>query len=480
MFDWKLDPHRRYNPLTGEWVLVSPQRTAGRGRAGGDRRRRGRAGLRSQVLSLPGNERAGGVRNPNYTSTFVFDNDFAALKPTTPVDRFDEDGLLIAESEPGICRVVCFLPRHNLTIAGMDPADLRKVVDVWVEQYVEIGANPAINYVQIFENRGAMMGASNPHPHCQIWSSHALPNEVAKNRRRRGHGATSAATASLRVSETRGGRASPRGGRERHFPGGGSVLGRLAVRDGGHLQTAPALHRPALGCRARWPGGHPEAHHGPLRPPVPRSFPYSMGIHQRPTDGFEHEEWHLHLHFYPPLLRSATVRKFLVGYEMLATRSATLRLRRRRSGCGKSEVTSHRIRELADGSHIVAVLEDLFHYVETQTAVTFELGLIETIGRRWTGAGTSGSPPRRSAHPGLIAGERRFDVNQGSILHPVAVHRAVHDPAHGAMLRSRGDLLGDGNAVGDSIGMPRSMRICAWRCPHRRSGRRRPGIHPPR
>ena len=120
------------------------------------------------------------MRNPAYSSTFVFDNDFAALKPGTPLDRFEQDGLLVAESEPGLCRVVCFSPRHNLTIANMDAGDLRKVVDTWVEQYQELGARPEINYVQIFENRGAMMGASNPHPHCQIWSSHAMPNEVAK------------------------------------------------------------------------------------------------------------------------------------------------------------------------------------------------------------------------------------------------------------------------------------------------------------
>src|SRR5664279_873175 len=181
MFDWTKDPHRRFNPLTREWVLVSPHRTE----------RPWQGQMEEEAVAAqpaydpacylcPGNPRAGGVRNPAYSSTFVFDNDFAALKPGTPLERFDRDGLLVSESEPGLCRVVCFTPRHNLTIANMEAPDLRKVVDMWVEQYRELGARPEIQYVQIFENRGAMMGASNPHPHCQIWSSNALPNEISK------------------------------------------------------------------------------------------------------------------------------------------------------------------------------------------------------------------------------------------------------------------------------------------------------------
>ena len=181
MFDWKQDPHRRYNPLTREWVLVSPHRTQRPWQGQVETNDPARQPEYDPDCYLcPGNARAGGVRNPRYTSTFVFDNDFAALKPDTPLDRFESQGLLIAESEPGLCRVVCFSPQHNLTIANMQLPDLRKVVDTWMEQYRELGRRPSIGYVQIFENRGAMMGASNPHPHCQIWSSHALPNEVAK------------------------------------------------------------------------------------------------------------------------------------------------------------------------------------------------------------------------------------------------------------------------------------------------------------
>src|SRR5215475_4064417 len=156
MFDWTQDPHRRFNPLTREWVLVSPHRT--------------QRPWQGQVEKLvhedepeydptcylcPGNTRVGGVRNPAYNSTFIFDNDFATLKPDTHLESLAQANLLIAETEPGICRVVCFSPKHNLTISRMELSDLRKVVDVWVEQYVSLGANPTIGYVQIFENRGA-------------------------------------------------------------------------------------------------------------------------------------------------------------------------------------------------------------------------------------------------------------------------------------------------------------------------------------
>ena len=321
MFDWKRDPHRRFNPLTREWVLVSPHRT--------DRPWQGQVEEEAAAAQpdydpkcylCPGNPRAGGALNPAYTSTFVFDNDFAALKPATPVERFDEQGLLVAEGEPGICRVVCFSPRHNLTLANMEREDVRVVVDAWVEQYAELGANPAIRYVQIFENRGAMMGASNPHPHCQIWSSHRLPNEVAKEQ------------ASLEAWRA-----------ER-----GTCLvceyGRLEAGDRARVVDENEGFVSVVPFWAVWPfetmvmarrhvtaidqlsGGERDALAEILQRTTARydrlfqvSFPYSMGFHQRPTDGAAHDEWHLHLHFYPPLLRSATVKKFMVGYEMLAT-----------------------------------------------------------------------------------------------------------------------------------------------------------------
>ena len=320
MHDWRQDPHRRYNPLTGEWVLVSPHRT----------QRPWQGQVEPQPAAVqpaydpkcylcPGNERAGGARNPHYTSTFVFENDYASLKPGTPLESFEQDGLLIAQSEPGICRVVCFSPRHDLTIAAMEHADLRNVVDAWVEQYGELGSRPFINYVQIFENRGAMMGASNPHPHCQIWSGYSLPNEVAKEqasqfawRKQRG---------SCLLCD--------------YLEHEGAARARVVDENQSFLTVVPfwaiwpfetlVVSRRHLASMDGLTTDEREGLADILRRATARydrlfqvSFPYSMGFHQRPTDGREHAEWHLHLHFYPPLLRSATVRKFLVGYELLA------------------------------------------------------------------------------------------------------------------------------------------------------------------
>jgi len=315
MFDWNRDPHRRFNPLTREWVLVSPHRT--------ERPWQGQKEISGAAAQpeydagcylCPGNARAGGVRNPRYDATFIFDNDFAALKPGTPLDRFEQGGLLVAESDPGVCRVVCFSPKHNLTIANMETAGLRKVVDAWVEQYVELGARSEINYVQIFENRGAMMGASNPHPHCQIWSSHAVPNEVAKEQvaQLAWNGCLLCDYARLELASHE----------------------RVVEENDGFVTVVPfwavwpfetmVIARRHVTAMDEFDAAERDALADILKRTTARydrlfevSFPYSMGFHQRPTDGEAHAEWHFHAHFYPPLLRSATVRKFLVGYEML-------------------------------------------------------------------------------------------------------------------------------------------------------------------
>ena len=278
--DWNQDPHRRYNPLTREWVLVSPHRTQRpwQGQTEEDSVAT-QPGYDPTCYLCPGNARSGGVRNPAYTSTFVFDNDFAALKPDTALRRYEKGGLLIAEAEPGICRVVCFSPRHNLAIANMEPAGLRAVVDTWVDQYTELGAKPAINYVQIFENRGPMMGASNPHPHCQIWSSHALPSEIAKEQ-----------SAQLAWRDSRGAcllceyARLEQAAQERIVEENESFLTVVPFWAVWPFETMviPKRHvsanRPAPRRRARRPGGYPEAHHRPLRPSVQRRVSLFHGL----------------------------------------------------------------------------------------------------------------------------------------------------------------------------------------------------------
>jgi len=307
--------------MTSEWVLVSPHRTARPWQGQVEESDIVRQPQYDpQCYLCPGNARVGGVRNPSYTSTFVFDNDFAALKPDTLPGRFEQDGLLIAEAEPGLCRVVCFSPRHDLTVANMELPDLRRVVDVWAEQFRELGALPFINYVQIFENRGAMMGASNPHPHCQIWSNHAIPNEVAKETAAQGDWRQSRGGCLLcdylRLEQGAGERVVDEND---HYlalvPFWAVWPFEIMVLPKRHVTAVDALNdaeRDALADILK----RTTARYDRL---FQVSFPYSFGFHQRPTDGALHDEWHMHAHFYPPLLRSATVRKFLVGYEMLAT-----------------------------------------------------------------------------------------------------------------------------------------------------------------
>ena len=320
-FDLKQHPHSRYNPLTREWVLVSPHRNQRPWQGQVEKTVDEQPPQYDALCYLcPGNARAGGVKNPPYTSTFVFDNDFPALLSDTPAGSFKQDGLISAQSEQGICRVICFHPRHDLTIARMELASLRRVVDVWTEQYVELGSIGWINNVQIFENRGALMGASNPHPHCQVWSTASLPNETAREMSsfREHHTAHQQCLLCdyMRLEAAAGDRIVCENSdftalvpfwavwpfevllvSKRHLPG----LDQLTSHERESL--ADVLMR--ITTR------YDNLFEAP--------FPYSMGFHQRPTDGEEHPEWHFHAHFYPPLLRSTTVRKFMVGFEMLGS-----------------------------------------------------------------------------------------------------------------------------------------------------------------
>jgi UDPglucose--hexose-1-phosphate uridylyltransferase len=319
MSDWKQQPHRRLNPLTGEWTLVSPHRTE-RPWQGQIERSAARAqpAYDPSCYLCPGNPRAGGAHNPPYTGTFVFTNDFATLKPAIDTRRYDEGGLLEARSERGASKVVCFSPRHDLTLARMGVAEIRAVVDAWCAENAALGALDYIRYVQVFENRGEMMGASNPHPHCQIWANESLPNEVAKEQNsqaayRAGRGACllcDYAALEAKLGE------------------------RLVAQNDGFMALVPfwavwpfetmVLAKRHLGSFDELDGGERSALAGMLKTVTTRydnlfqtSFPYSMGFHQSPADGELHPEWHFHAHYYPPLLRSATVRKFMVGYELL-------------------------------------------------------------------------------------------------------------------------------------------------------------------
>jgi UDPglucose--hexose-1-phosphate uridylyltransferase len=312
-------PHRRRNPLTGEWVIVSPHRLQ-RPWLGQVEKppQESRPAYDSTCYLCPGNERAGGARNPIYTGAYVFDNDFPGLLWDTPAGEVDVGRLLVAEAERGVCRVVCFSPRHDLTLPELEPAALRRVVDTWAEQVEELGGQPLVNYVQVFENKGAMMGASNPHPHGQVWATEHLPNEPAKEQAaqlayRAAHGACLLCDY-LALELARG---------ERIVCANEDFVALAPFWATWPFETMLLSRRhvaslPDLGDVER------DALADLLKRLTTRydnlfevSFPYSAGFHQRPTDSDPHAEWHLHAHFYPPLLRSATVRKFMVGFEML-------------------------------------------------------------------------------------------------------------------------------------------------------------------
>ncbi len=313
-------PHRRYNPLLDEWVLCSPHRL--------DRPWQGQVEeVADEALPrydptcylCPGNVRANGAPNPSYTSTFAFDNDFPALLPDSPRESAEEDPWLRAEPARGVCRVICFSPRHDLTLARLTVAETREVVDAWARETAELGARDFLRWVQVFENKGAMMGCSNPHPHCQVWATQAIPTIPARK--------LAAQRAYLGAH-------------------GRDLLGDYLEREraSGERIVAANDHWTALvPFWAVWPfeamlipsrrveglpsltGEERDALAEIMRGLTIRydnlfrtSFPYSMGWHGAPSDGSPHPYCRLHATYNPPLLRSATVRKFLVGFEMTA------------------------------------------------------------------------------------------------------------------------------------------------------------------
>ncbi|MGD8777912.1 MAG: UDP-glucose--hexose-1-phosphate uridylyltransferase [Ignavibacteria bacterium] len=313
-------PHRRLNILTGEWVLVSPHRA-----------KRPWQGMTEEITKeekpsydpacylCPGNSRANDKCNPAYEGTFVFDNDFSALLLDTAEYSQNDSDLLIAQSEKGICRVICFSERHDLTLAEMEIEQIENVIRTWQNEYKSLGSKKEINHVQIFENKGAIMGCSNPHPHGQIWAQESIPVEPEKELIKQAEYYKSKGRTLLsdyiKIEKEKN---------ERIIYENDSFVLLVPFWAVWPFETM-IISKRSISNILEFTGDEINLYADIVKKATVKydnifkvSFPYSAGIHQAPTDGKEHKEWHFHMHFYPPLLRSATVKKFMVGYEMLA------------------------------------------------------------------------------------------------------------------------------------------------------------------
>lgn len=317
--DFKNHPHRRRNILTGEWLLVSPQRTQRpwQGKMEAEAATH-RPSYEPDCYLCPGNKRAGGAINPHYKTCFAFTNDYSALELNTPDCSLNVDDLLVAKSQSGICRVICFSPRHDLTLPSLSLENIYDIIELWQTEFESLRENKQVKYILFFENKGEIMGCSNPHPHGQVWCSSDIPVEPYKETIQQ----------------------------KKYF----SVKGRSLVGDYLELELEK---KERIVCSnehfvvlvpfwAIWPFEvmiisrrqvqtllqFTEPEKRALADILKRittrydnifktSFPYSAGIHQAPVNDGEHPEWHWHMHFLPPLLRSATIKKFMVGYEML-------------------------------------------------------------------------------------------------------------------------------------------------------------------
>lgn len=313
-------PHRRKNALTGEWVLVSPQRT-NRPWQGEEEpaAEKNIPAYDPNCYLCPGNTRANGEKNPHYESTFVFTNDFPALIGNSPASANSHTDLLTSRPELGMCRVVNFSPRHDLSLSALTEKEIVVVIETLQREMRSLMADKRIRHAQIFENRGAAMGNSNPHPHCQIWGQESIPTESQKE-----------------LTQQRKYRAKT----------GRTLLGdylKLELRRKERIVYENDAFAILVPFWAVWPFETmvlPRKRRSTIVEFTPSEvagfadalktltrsydalfqspFPYSAGIHQSPNDGKRHPEFFLHMHFYPPLLRSASVRKFMVGYELLS------------------------------------------------------------------------------------------------------------------------------------------------------------------
>ncbi len=313
-------PHRRHNPLLDEWVLVSPHRLERpwQGQVE-DEAAATRPAYDPKCYLCPGNARANGENNPRYAATFAFDNDYPALLPGGPASESAGSELVRSMPVSGRCRVLCFSPRHDLTLAEMNTPDVRGVVDAWADETRSLGAQPEIAYVQAFENKGPMMGFSNPHPHGQVWATSYVPQVPARKletqRAWLGRHGSDLLGDYLEEELRRGERVVCRNESWVALVPWWAVwpfeLLLVPVRRAADLPSLPGDARQGLAdllrrCAVRYDNL------------FRTSFPYSLGFHGQPYDGSEHPEWRLHAVFFPPLLRSATVRKFLVGFELTA------------------------------------------------------------------------------------------------------------------------------------------------------------------
>lgn len=318
-FNQEIHPHRRYNPLLDEWILVSPQRALrpwqGQTEESNEEQR---SNYDENCYLCPGNQRSNGTKNEAYTSTFVFENDFSALMKE-PVDQLDSDSRFFqSKAERGINKVVCFSPNHALTLAEMSIQELNTIIETWTNEFQILGSLDYINHVQIFENKGSVMGCSNPHPHGQIWAQESIPTQVAKTQKQLlNHYQENGSPLLLDYVQEELKKKDRLIAENEHFvllvpfwatwPFETMIVSKFPCENLTQLNPVQQLNlAEIIQCIA--------VKYDNL---FNCSFPYSAGIHQAPTDGVLHPEWTMHMHFYPPLLRSASVKKFQVGYEML-------------------------------------------------------------------------------------------------------------------------------------------------------------------